>query len=275
MLNTKECIPIWAEEEDIININYIPKNEIWSSYLINQVLPDCIKNFEKKKLTLVDYGCGNAFLTNELYSLNKLQELKGKKIEIIGYEPDENLIKQTVDDFWEKRKKMLQINQTRGVIKTQKDVERFRNDAESYLNKIKYTSEKPEKEADIVLCHFSLHHAKEGIEKILKEEIMKKTNPQYLIIGEFDYKGNNVSIDDFQKLFLSTDAGKKELAEYEKKYGDNGLEICYEDHMKIGLQECVDVFKKTGYSIENIEMGNKNSSTQAMKFLIRAKKNNK
>lgn len=224
------------------NIYSLPKYEYLQNHLKYKILIDCIQNLHKQKVSLVDYGCGNAQLTRILEMLNNEQELKNIKIQVTGYEPDKELIDETV-----------KIN----FIK--------------FFDRIKYSNEQPIDNADIALCYFSLHHM-ENFENILENEIKQRINPQYLIIGEFDYKGHNITIQKFEKNFLSTTSGEKELKHYQKRYGDEGLRMCYKEHMKIGLQDCLDALEKIGYEVENVAMGNMENPTQAMKFLVKAKR---
>lgn len=225
------------------NIYSLPEYKYLQNHLKYKILVDCIQNLHKQKVSLVDYGCGNAQLTRILEMLNNEQELKNIKIQVTGYESDKELIDETV-----------KIN----FIK--------------FFDRIKYSNEQPIDNADIALCYFSLHHMK-NFENILENDIKQKLNPQYLIIGEFDYKGNNITILEFKNLFLSTKSGENELKQYQKQYGDEeGLKVCYNEHMKIGLQDCADALEKIGYDVEDIAMGNIQDPTQAMKFLIKAKK---
>lgn len=233
------------EEKQEPNIYYLPNYEWLPTHLKYKMLADCVKELGKQKVRLVDYGSGSGRLTNILSTLTACsKELQNIKMEVIGYEPDEEMVKKSIERSME-------------------------ND----FSCVRHTSEQPHEDADIVLCYFSLHHMKDSMEKILEEEIKQKINPEYLIIGEFDYKGNNVTTQEFEKKFRKTDYGNEELRIYQKKYGaEEGLKRCYEEHMKIGLQDCMDALEKIGYEVEDVAMGNKENLTQAMKFLIKAKR---
>lgn len=71
------------------NIYSIPKYEYLQNHLKYKILIDCIQNLHKQKVSLVDYGCGNAQLTRILEMLNNEQELKNIKIQVIGYEVED------------------------------------------------------------------------------------------------------------------------------------------------------------------------------------------
>lgn len=226
------------------NIYSLSKYEYLQNHLKYKIIIDCMRDLHKQKISLIDYGCGNAQLTRILEMLNNNeQKLKNIKIQVTGYEPDKKLIDETIE-----------------------------SNLINFFDRIQYTSDKPNEEADIVLCYFSLHHM-ENFENILKEEIKQKLNPQYLVIGELDYKRHNITMQEFNKLFLSTESGKDELARYKKQYGgEEGLKVCYNAHMKIGLQDCLNALDGVGYDVKDIAMGNMENPTQAMKFLIKAKR---
>ncbi|MFH1565541.1 MAG: methyltransferase domain-containing protein [bacterium] len=226
------------------NIYYLGEEENLQCHVKYEMLSDCIKKIGKQNVKVIDYGAGNGRLTNILSTLTDCsEELQNVKMEVIGYEPDAEMVRKSI----ERSKK---------------------ND----FSCARHTSEKPDEEADVVLCHFSLHHMEDGMEKILEEEIRKKINPEYIIIGEFDYKGNNITIQEFKKLFLSTESGKEELGRYKEYGSEQGLQKCYEEHMKIGLQDCVNVLEKIGYKVEGVAIGNTGDPTQMMKFIIKAKR---
>lgn len=199
--------------------------------LYYEMLPEILKGLNKKDISMIDWGCGVGSITRACENTVRTEEnLKEYNFSVLGYEPNTNIKK--------------------------------RRQAKN----IEFTAKKPEKQADILLCHFSLHHMDEKTRESLLHDIQNTILPEYWIIGEFDFKGQNIDRTEFIRDFNEIQSGQEELDWYKKQYGEeDGLEKCYQDHMRMGLQECLDMLEKIGYEIKRVDR-------QKQRFLIEAKR---
>lgn len=221
-----------------------------SNFLATVLLPELTQRIEKDHVRLVDFGCGRsslAWLTSD--SIDR--KASNKFVDIIGYDP--------------------QLDPEDQVLK-------FWANNPSRRTHIEFTNELPAA-ADIVNCHFSLHHT-EDLEATIQDQIANQLSPQYLVINEFDFvtrlsDREPAAQEEFISFFKATQAGQAELEAFLSQAGgdeDKAFAACYEFHLKYSKQHYVDLLAKSGYMVTSEVVMPLSFRFDRYKFLIIANK---
>ncbi len=236
------------QENGSIETIVLPESDTaFLNYFVNIEIPKLVRVSQMGGIFL-DFGCGNGSMLSLICDSLQAQRLN-QKLQIVGYDP--NFPKFDENSRIGRKKKFYNIN---------------------------YVTNLPER-ADVVVAHFSLHHAGN-----IEEELKKLANlgVAYITIAEYDFSKlgklpEDQAVEEFQKVFKKSEAGK---ADYENFYhqairsggsANGAWRDCYLFHQKYSRKDFIRALKSAGYSPTCIVLPS--DQQDEYKFIITAKHN--
>lgn len=129
-----------------------------------------------------------------------------------------------------------------------------------------WTNKEPsEKNFDLIILAYSLHHMEESPEEVIKA-LQEKYNPRLIALMEYDYKGN--TLDSFRGAFID----QQQKQELKDVFGGDE-QACFDRHSRYGLQDFQSALEQNGFAVPDTRKGKGEGGAKNKIFLIGERQN--